>query len=71
MAPEHGKKGKGIIPNERDEEDNFEVTSFKIIRASVSSYKWNLNTHSNYQEFRETRAAQRKNNNKILRDRID
>ena len=60
------KKGKGIIPNERDEEANFEVTSFKIIRASVSSYKWNLNTHSNYQEFRETRAMQRKNNNKIL-----
>ena len=60
------KKGKGIIPNERDEEANFEVTSFKIIRASVSSYKWNLNTHSNYQEFRETRAIQRKNNNKIL-----
>jgi len=59
------KKGKGIIPNQRDEEANFEVKSFKIVRASISAYKKNLNSHESYKEFREARANQRKKNNKI------
>ena len=54
------KKGRGIVPNERTEEEKFEVLSYKIIRASISSYKKNLNTHQSYKEFREMRSQQRK-----------
>jgi len=60
------KKGKGIVPNDRGEEKKFEVLRFKIIRASISSYKKNLNTHQSYNEFREARAIQRKEKNRVL-----
>lgn len=53
-------KGRGIVPNKRTEEEKFEVLSYKIIRASISSYKKNLNTHQSYKEFREMRNQQRK-----------
>lgn len=59
------KKGKGIVPNERDEGQKFEVAAYKIIRASISAYKKNLNTHQSYQEFRNARAKQRAEKNKI------
>ncbi len=59
------QKGKGMVPLERDEQSNFEVKSFKIIRASISAYKKNLNTHASYREFREARAEQRNTKNKI------
>ena len=59
------QKGKGMVPLERDEQSNFEVKSFKIIRASISAYKKNLNTHASYKEFREARAEQRNKKNKI------
>jgi len=60
------KKGKGIVPNERGEEQKFEVLSFKMIRASISSYKKNLNTHQSYSEFRKVRAVQRKEKNRVF-----
>ena len=60
------KKGKGIVPNDRGEEQKFEVLSFKIIRASISSYKKNLNTHQSYNEFRKARAIQRKEKNRVF-----
>jgi len=60
------KKGKGIVPNGRGEEQKFEVLSFKIIRASISSYKKNLNTHQSYNEFRKARAIQRKEKNRVF-----
>ena len=60
------KKGKGIVPNDRGEEQKFEVLSFKIIRASISSYKKNLNTHQSYSEFRKVRAIQRKEKNRVF-----
>ncbi len=60
------KKGKGIVPNDRGEEQKFEVLSFKIIRASISSYKKNLNTHQSYNEFRKVRAIQRKEKNRVF-----
>ncbi|MDB0036308.1 glucosaminidase domain-containing protein [Pelagibacteraceae bacterium] len=60
------KKGKGIVPNDRREEQKFEVLSFKIIRASISSYKKNLNTHQSYNEFRKARAMQRKEKNRVF-----
>ena len=59
------QKGKGMVPLERDEQSNFEVKSFKIIRASISAYKKNLNTHASYKEFREARAEQRNKKSKI------
>ena len=59
------KKGKGLVPNEREENEKFEVAAFKIIRASISSYKKNLNTHASYKEFREMRANQRKTLNRV------
>lgn len=59
------QKGKGMVPLDRDEEANFEVKTFKIIRASISAYKKNLNTHASYKEFRRARAEQRNNRNKI------
>lgn len=60
------KKGEGIVPNDRGEQQKFEVLSFKIIRASISSYKKNLNTHQSYNEFRKARAIQRKEKNRIF-----
>jgi Bax protein len=60
------KKGKGIVPNDRGKEQKFEVLSFKIIRASISSYKKNLNTHQSYNEFRKARAIQRKEKNRVF-----
>ena len=60
------KKGKGMVPNDRAQEQKFEVLSFKIIRASISSYKKNLNTHQSYNEFREVRAKQRKERNRVF-----
>ncbi len=59
------QKGKGMVPLDRDEEASFEVKTFKIIRASISAYKKNLNTHASYKEFRRARAEQRNNRNKI------
>ena len=59
------EKGKGLVPNEREENEKFEVAAFKIIRASISSYKKNLNTHASYKEFREMRANQRKTLNRV------
>ncbi len=59
------QKGKGMVPLDRNEEASFEVKTFKIIRASISAYKKNLNTHASYKEFRRARAEQRNNRNKI------
>ena len=37
----------------------------KILKASVRAYQRNLNTHSGYREFREARATQRDNYEKL------
>ena len=47
----HGKKGKVWYRLKEDEQSNFEVKSFKIIRASISAYKKNLNTHASYKRI--------------------
>ena len=49
----------GIVPLDRDENKNFKVTKFDIIRASVKAYKKNLNTHKSYEELRLERARMR------------
>ena len=38
---------------------------FPILRASVKSYKNNLNTHKSYVKFREKRSEMRQKNKKI------
>ena len=49
----------GIVPLDRDENQNFKVTKFDIIRASVKAYKKNLNTHKSYEELRLERTRMR------------
>ena len=39
---------------------------YQILKASVSAYKNNLNTHNAYQEFREVRAQLRQQDKRII-----
>ena len=58
--------GEGIKPAGVDPEDsNHKVMKFKVLKASVRAYQRNLNTHSGYIEFREARAIQRDNYEKL------
>ena len=53
--------GEGIKPAAADENDKHKVMTFSVLKASVSAYQRNLNTHSSYKEFRKARAIQRDN----------
>ena len=53
------KENKGMIPENRAEDERHEVSKFNQIRYAVSAYKNNLNTHQFYEEFRVQRAKQR------------
>ena len=57
--------GKGIEPLLRDKSKNHKILRFPILRASVKSYKNNLNTHKSYKEFRAKRRDMRDRNKKI------
>ena len=57
--------GKGIEPLLRDKSKNHKILRFPILRASVKSYKKNLNTHKSYKEFRAKRRDMRERNKKI------
>jgi len=57
---------KGITPKNQDPDQNHKVLQFQILKASVTAYKNNLNTHNAYQEFREVRAQLRQENKKII-----
>ena len=48
--------GKGIVPEERAEDETHEVKAFRSIADSIRAYIHNLNTHAAYAEFREVRA---------------
>jgi Bax protein len=54
------KENKGMVPENRTEDEKHEVSKFNQIRYAVSAYKNNLNTHVFYEEFRKERAHQRK-----------
>ena len=54
------KENKGMVPENRTEDERHEVSKFNQIRYAVSAYKNNLNTHVFYDEFRKERAHQRK-----------
>ena len=55
----------GIKPTYSDTGSSHKVMKFKVLQASVRAYLRNLNTHSGYKMFRETRAIQRDNNGKL------
>ena len=41
------------------------MAAFKVLKASVTAYLRNLNTHSSYKIFRKERAIQRDNHGKL------
>ena len=53
--------GKGIVPEERSEDEIHKIKSFKNLQSSVSSYMKNLNSNFHYDEFRLNRYVMRKN----------
>ena len=57
--------GQGIEPLLRDKTKKHKILRFPILRASVKSYKNNLNTHRSYVKFREKRSEMRQKNKKI------
>ena len=57
--------GQGIEPLLRDKTKKHKILRFPILRASVKSYKNNLNTHKSYVKFREKRLEMRQKNKKI------
>ncbi|MCC3303765.1 glucosaminidase domain-containing protein [Sneathiella sp. HT1-7] len=48
--------GKGIVPDERADDETHEVKAFNSIADSIAAYVHNLNSHAAYAEFREIRA---------------
>jgi Bax protein len=52
-------EGKGIVPHERADGEDYEVRRFERLAKSVSSYALNLNRHEAYQKFRDARARLR------------
>ena len=57
---------KGITPKNKDPDQSHKILQFQILKASVTAYKNNLNTHNAYKEFREVRAKLRQENKKII-----
>ena len=57
---------KGITPKDKDSNQSHKILQFQILKASVTAYKNNLNTHNAYKEFREVRAQLRQENKKII-----
>tara|TARA_Y100001970_G_scaffold286867_1_gene410089 strand:- start:6196 stop:7725 length:1530 start_codon:yes stop_codon:yes gene_type:complete len=57
--------GKGIEPLLKDKSKSHKILRFPILRASVKSYKNNLNTHKSYKDFRSKRSDLRRKNKKI------
>ena len=53
--------GKGIVPEERSEDEIHKIKSFQNLRSSVASYMKNLNSNFHYDEFRLNRYVMRKN----------
>ena len=58
-------KGSGIVPENRDSEEIYEIRSFESLKQSVAAYMKNLNSNNNYSEFRLVRSNYRENNKVI------
>ncbi|MEL0647842.1 glucosaminidase domain-containing protein [Pseudoalteromonas agarivorans] len=59
-------KGCGMVPKRRNTGAAHEVAAFKSVRAAVSSYFKNINTHNAYKELRTIRANLRLEQKPIL-----
>jgi Bax protein len=59
------KKGKGIVPENRNEGAKHEVRAFGELRDSIDAYLFNLNTHRAYKKFRNRRAQLRQNGDDV------
>ena len=57
---------KGISPKNKDPNQSHKILQFQILKASVTAYKNNLNTHNAYKEFREVRAKLRQEGKQII-----
>ena len=67
--------GDGIKPAGAESNTKHKVMKFKVLKASVRAYQRNLNTHSSYKSFRQTRAQLRDDSQKLdsllLADQLD
>lgn len=52
-------QGCGLVPNRRSNAANHEVRSFTNVESAVQAYFINLNTHEEYEHFRELRSQMR------------
>jgi Bax protein len=59
------EEGCGMVPNRRDEDAIHEVKSFDSIEAAVDAYFMNINTHQQYERFRDMRYRMRNQRGKI------
>ena len=57
---------KGLSPKNKDPNQSHKILQFQILKASVTAYKNNLNTHNAYKEFREVRAQLRQEGKQII-----
>ena len=57
--------GEGIKPSQADNDSTHKVMRFNVLQASVKAYQRNLNTHSSYKDFRDTRAELRDKEKKL------
>jgi len=64
------KKGCGMVPRRRNSEAEHEVAAFKSVRAAVSSYFKNINTHNAYKELRTIREDLRAQQKPILATKL-
>jgi len=59
------KKGCGIVPQHRANDQTHEVASFSSINESIKAYMSNLNSFPAYQKLRDLRAAERTKRTKV------
>ncbi len=57
--------GDGIEPLEKTKDQNHKILKFPLLRASVTAYITNLNTHRGYKGFRVKRSKLREQNKKL------
>lgn len=64
------KKGCGMVPNRRNSGAAHEVAAFKSVRAAVSSYFKNINTHKAYKDLRSIRENLRRQKQPIAATKL-
>ncbi|WP_213608320.1 glucosaminidase domain-containing protein [Pseudoalteromonas sp.] len=64
------KKGCGMVPRRRNSEAEHEVAAFKSVRAAVTSYFRNINTHNAYKQLRSIREDLRQQQKPLLATKL-